>query len=64
MTTTHPVTEMLELAQRSYKGEEMLIKAACRACGIGPQSICDAEEAAALVIEAGWTWGDVLNASA
>lgn len=62
-TTQHPVTAILALAASAYKGEEILIAAACKAHRVGRESVSDAEEAAGLVIEAGWTWSDVLNAS-
>lgn len=57
----HPVTEMVERAERAYKGEEMLIVAACRAARCSRDAVCDAEEAAGLLIEHGWTWNDVLT---
>lgn len=57
------VTAMLSQASRAYKGEEMLISAACRAAQCPRSSIWDAEEAAGLLVENGWTWSDVLNAN-
>lgn len=59
----HPVTAMVERAERAYKGEAMVRKAVYRALGLGPESVCDLEEACALIIEAGWTWRDVLDAN-
>ena len=62
-TNQHPVTEMLALASKTYKGDELLIAAACKAHRIGRESVYDAEEAAGLIIDAGWTWREVLDAS-
>lgn len=54
---------MMTAARSAYKGDAMVIKAACRAAKCGPESISDIEEAVALLIENGWTWSDVLNAN-
>lgn len=54
---------MIREMNRAYKGEEMAIKAACRAAQCSRSAICDGEEACALLDDYGWTWPDVLNAS-
>jgi len=64
--TAEQIREFEAMAARmrsAYKGEQMVIKAACRAARCGPESICDGGEAVALLLENGWTWGDVLGAN-
>ncbi len=60
MTAT-PFEIMMWYMRRAYKGEDMVIKAACRAAQCPRSAIWDSEEAVALLIEHDWTWDDVLT---
>lgn len=59
--TTTAVEHMIEAMRGCFKGEDMAIAAACRAHDIPRSDVCDGEEACALLVDAGWTWGTVLE---